>query len=282
MNKMKKVINKMKSMLNYLGENGLADLLILIIRKISGKMSEIECIKEKIHKNIVVDSKYEVKYGLFKGVRLSVNVWWSKYDQISKILGCYESTVVKEINYISEVKRGVFIDVGAADGYYAAGVACNKVFEKVFAYDINPISKLCIKECVEINKCEHLVEINSRFDLDQIKKIKNNYEIALVLVDIEGEEYDLLDDEILFELKYSYLLIELHPWLVNDGINKERLLIERVKKSFNYKFVCRDHYECNIYEELSQYSDDERLIALSENREKNMRWLVLYPRDIKV
>jgi len=43
-------------------------------------------------------------------------------------------------------------------------------------------------------------------------------------------------------------------------------------------FLQRETYEPNKFAELKEFSDDERLLACSEGRGENTRWMVLEPK----
>ena len=50
------------------------------------------------------------------------------------------------------------------------------------------------------------------------------------------------------------------------------------KRVFNVSCIQRDYYNPNHFSELDDFSDEERLLAFSEGRPKNMKWLVLEPK----
>ena len=97
----------------------------------------------------------------------------------------------------------------------------------------------------------------------------------MVLIDIEGEEFDLLNDETLKLLSNCNIIIELHPALANRGYEKQKNLINLCKPLFDVSIINRENYNPNLFEELDQFTDEERLIAFSEGRDNNMSWLIL-------
>jgi hypothetical protein len=68
----------------------------------------------------------EVRYGPFKGLKLDKETWWGKLDLGSQCLGLYEKELLQQIEAITENKYQTFIDIGAADGYYAIGMLKSK------------------------------------------------------------------------------------------------------------------------------------------------------------
>ena len=63
-----------------------------------------------------------ISYGPFKNLILDRDPWWGKEDLGGLILGVYEKEVLKIIKKIKPGDYERFIDIGAADGYYACGL----------------------------------------------------------------------------------------------------------------------------------------------------------------
>ena len=55
-----------------------------------------------------------VRYGPFKGLKLSSNTWWGGTDRGSMLFGIYEKEVLDSLQNIP-LKFNTFIDLGAAD-----------------------------------------------------------------------------------------------------------------------------------------------------------------------
>lgn len=227
----------------------------------------------------ILEEKYDhvVAYGPFKGMKLSDDIWWSRNDRITQTLGIYEEHVVERLKEFSAQGVRRFIDIGAADGYFAIGMAFSKIYSKVVAYEIETIGQKRITENAAINRCEDLVSVFGEANYSSLKNLLSEDLKSSILVDIEGAEYQLLDEETLSLMSNCYLICELHPWVVDDGYQLQRKLIERAKKNFNVELIKRECYAPNIFPELDDLSDEERLIAVGEGRGRNMQWLVLTP-----
>lgn len=93
----------------------------------------------------------------------------------------------------------------------------------------------------------------------------------MVLIDIEGAEYQFLDSKMLELLKGHYVICELRPWLVEGGEMQQTKLLNRVENAFSVELIKREAYRPNRYEELNPLSDEERLVAIGEERAQNMQ-----------
>ena len=99
-----------------------------------------------------------VKYGAFKGLKLSSETWWGSADRASMLFGLYEKEVLDSLQSISK-KNTTFIDLGAADGYYGVGVLVSNLFEKSICYEISEKGKKAIKNNAQLNNVLHKMEI---------------------------------------------------------------------------------------------------------------------------
>ena len=228
----------------------------------------------------ILNERYRmvVAYGPFKGMKLNPNVWWSTNDLNTQMLGIYEQHVLEQIVTFSEQGSKKFIDIGAADGYFCIGAAYGNLFESVSAFEISEDGQKRIVENAINNGCEEKVDVFglANYDslLDQLSGIKN----STILIDIEGDEFEFLSEKMLHLLKDQNIICELHPWRRETGYAQQDQLIDNAKIYFDVKIIKRDWYNPNQFFELDDLTDEERLIAVGEERKKNMKWLVLTPR----
>jgi len=208
---------------------------------------------------------------------LPENLWWGD-DRITQTLGIYEEYVLNQL--IENSKRGAtkLIDIGAADGYFAVGLTYSKTYKKCIAFEISDEGQKRILENAKRNHCDGLIEINGEANLDSLATALSGSEKSTVLIDIEGCEYDLLNDKVLKTMSNSFVICELHHNLVDDGFAREKELLERAEQYFNTRLIKRETYNPNAFSELDHLGDVQRLIAVSEGRTKNTRWLVCSPK----
>ena len=97
------------------------------------------------------------------------------------------------------------------------------------------------------------------------------------LVDIEGKEYDLFNNDFCKKFSKSTFIIEEHPFNINSK-KKINNFIKNLKKYYNLeilKDVSKNPFNFDI---LNKYNDDEKYLMMSEGRPESMRWLILRPK----
>jgi len=268
---------KISRAIYFIKRNSLNNILLEIMCKMLFLKSPIRSMKIKTHNIVVKKFGYKIAYGVFKEMKLSSNPWWGYFDTTSKILGEYEKTVCLKIHKILKNNKMPFIDIGAADGFYAVGVARSGLSEKTYAFEISPRGRESIKLNARLNGCIKKLIIKKEANYLSLKKIIDKNKSCLVLIDIEGSEYELLSNKILKLLRHCELIIESHPHHVSNGKKMEQELISRSKKFFNSSIIERGPYNPNKFKILADLTDDERLLSLSEGRLKNPKWLYFKP-----
>ena len=263
---------------NTLKNDGLSWTIARVFLRVLKQPNEMQRAKNKVLNKIIQEHDYKVAYGNFKGMKLNKNIYWAKNDLITYILGVYEKHVLEKLTEFSKRGNFPFIDIGAADGYFAVGMAFSKIFNKVYAFEIDESRRASLNKNAENNLCKDKIVIYREANFDSIKKIVDENNGAVILFDIEGSEFDLLDKKLLECLANCYIVCELHPLLINNGYDKQQTLINNSKAFFNVSIIQRDCYCPNKFSELNEFKDEERLVAFGEGRENNMQWLVLEPK----
>ncbi len=110
-----------------------------------------------------------------------------------------------------------------------------------------------------------------------MKEIVEHHKAAVLLLDIEGAEFQLLDDKMLNLLRHCHVIIELHDPLVEGGEAQKKALMERASKYFDIEIMMPSDIEVSAYPELAGFSDKFRLLGFSEGRRVLMEWAVLTP-----
>lgn len=194
----------------------------------------------------------------------------------SGILGTWESQVQDEM--LSQGPFGLFVDIGAANGLYVVGALTSGLAKRAVAYESLEISRESIAALAHGNSVK--VDIRSEFGAESYDQLSRDLvpgEKTLILMDIEGGEVTLLDDEaisLLAQHDNLTLVVELHPHLAGQKEVEDLML--RLSKRFNTKALSAHARTLpnEIISHLGPRPDWEIYALLSEQRQIWMTWLV--------
>lgn len=142
------------------------------------------------------------------------------YDALStgsllgaKILGCYEAEIGHWFKAAIDIAEyDTFIDVGCAEGYYAVGMATKCLHLSVYAFDINESAQMMTEQLAARNHVNSRLTVGGECSPRVISELLKKSNLPLVLVDIEGHEDEFLDPELVPELRYADIIVELHEF----------------------------------------------------------------------
>lgn len=221
-------------------------------------------------------SENTILYGPLQGFYFH-DTNWGRADQSSQILGLYEAEVLREILSIGK-ETSCLINLGAADGYYSVGLVRNRYFEKSYSFEISNRSREIISLNAIANGVVDNVAIFGEAEQDFYKLIPNrDLNNALILVDIEGAEFDVFNENTLRALKNCFLIIELHEF-IPEGVLKSQKLISRASETHSVRTFAQESRNLSNISEIKNFSDNDRWLICSEGRPEAMRWLRLDPK----
>jgi hypothetical protein len=219
-----------------------------------------------------------IKYGPFAGMVFSHDHWWGNSDRGSMLLGIYEQEILNAI-MSAQKKYNVFIDLGAADGYYSIGSLISQKFKVSYAFEISIKGREVIQKNATLNNCSNKLHVFGEATKNFYKSIpKKELDSAVILIDIEGAEFSLFDSELFRNLKKSIIFIEVHDWLYKDSKKKMTELTNNAKPFFKISTLTTASRDLSKFPELFDYEDSDRWLIASEGRPKLMSWLRLDPR----
>ena len=235
--------------------------------------------QERISLEVYEMVQGRVAYGPFEGMRLNRERWWGALDLGSQCLGLYEKEVLEQLTLIQdERKYDFFIDIGAADGYYTTGVLCSGLFNKAIAFEALPKGQDAILASWLENNSPGELEILGEATEHALVNLPNEaLDSALVLVDVEGAEFDILSPIVLEKLLHSTIVIEIHNW-INDFEHRYFAFLESAFNLFKVEVLSPVSRDIHKYQELRDFTDDNRLLLVSERRPCQMRFLKLSPK----
>ena len=143
-------------------------------------------IGENIYQKIYKDLDGIISYGPFKGLKLSRELSWGNADIGSILFGFYEKEVLDEILRISQNnEKKYFIDIGAADGYYALGVLFTKLFDYSYCFELTKKGREVIYLNSKLNNLDAKVSIKGKIDGPLSINIKpEKIKESFILIDI--------------------------------------------------------------------------------------------------
>lgn len=218
-----------------------------------------------------------VHYGPFRGLQLTTNTWWGGADRSAVLLGLYEKEVLDSLTQLPE-KYKIFIDLGAADGYYGIGVLLSNLFEKSYCFEISEKGQEVIKNNALLNQVSDRIEIHGIADANFYKQLaQNDLEHSVLFIDIEGGEFELLNKTMFNVFRKSVIFVELHDWLFEDGDIKLTQLKNNALATHTFSELTTQSRDLSQFNELKKFSDTDRWLICSEGRGQLMTWLRFDP-----
>lgn len=217
---------------------------------------------------------FRVRSGLFEGMLWPQSVVVGS-EFAPKVLGTYELEL--QGIFADLLKNGTatsFIDVGAAEGYYAVGACLLNSDVKVHAYEIQNRAHAGIRELALLNGVAERLDVTGEFDLRAVDKDRFGAR-PVFLIDIEGEEVNLVDERFAEVFAAASIVIEVHDF-VRPGAG--RLLKKVLSPTHRVKEIrCSDSGRLPL-KEGTGLSAADWAIACGESRPDGNYWLVARPR----
>jgi hypothetical protein len=199
---------------------------------------------------------------------------------IPKLLGTYERELACKIEWICRRQPKLFIDIGAAEGYYAIGLALRIAQAQVVAFELDEKGQTALGAMAQLNGVADRLTVRGRCEPQDLAAALEDHPAAVIICDVEGDEGALLDPEKIAGLRDAILLVETHEFL-RPGITDE--LCSR--------FACSHEIERIWQEPRSRAEFPWRTIGtrllpvpyldwtVSEWRPERMSWLWMTPRS---
>jgi hypothetical protein len=276
------LLRKIKNIFPTLKEHGLDGLYYSILRMLGSKITYVNYIdkrRNKLAKEMVKISNNIVMWGPYKGLKLLSYSHWFKEDAPMRLIGTYELEVQEKLVEITKDKKfDIFVNFGAADGYHLLSILKKGYVKKAIAFEKNPLGRKLLRKTAEINKVSENLEIYETANMSYFYENSENLDFLkiLFLIDIEGDEFNILDERALKLLSKSTLLIENHDFLFKD---KEliKTYFKNIDKYFKLEKIKYGGRNPHQIKEISHLREDDRWLMMGEGRPSDMAWLYLCP-----
>lgn len=163
-----------------------------------------------------------VRRGPFQGMRYTEVSRGSAY--IPKLLGIYERELARYIELAVERRPRLVVDLGAAEGYYAIGMARRLPCARIVAFEMHAESRDALREMVKLNAVNSRVQVLGKCEPDDLAFVLANESHALIICDVEGYEDRLLNPALVPVLRRLPILVELHDFVIPKA---KELMLQR-------------------------------------------------------
>jgi hypothetical protein len=195
------------------------------------------------------------------------------------ILGLYEQEVLENLVEAPAHFR-VFVDVGAADGYYAVGLLHSGRVDRSVAFEsISECRKAILRLAVENGVSDKITVLGTASDrfIDELVAQNIHSAETMFLIDIEGEEFKVLTKEVFAFLKNSLVIVETHAHIYADPKGEIEHLIERASTTHRATAWFPGARNPWTIKELEDFTEIDRWILCSEGRQEVQQWLRFDP-----
>ncbi|MBI3046083.1 MAG: hypothetical protein HYY86_00850 [Candidatus Harrisonbacteria bacterium] len=208
---------------------------------------------------------------------------------LPKLLGTYELEIAPTIRKTFEKSFEVIIDVGAAEGYYAVGMAMKNPKAGIIAFEADKNGRDSIEKMARINGVFDRIKVYGLCDAKSLTESIPNNKKCLIIMDIEGAEAILLDNFIIPKLNTCHIIVEIHDCCVFDGIgdmiqgrfkntHKITEIWERKRMLEDFPMILPKLYNVFFKKYFIFNSMDEgRHDSLAAGQSARMRWFYLEP-----
>jgi hypothetical protein len=192
---------------------------------------------------------------------------------IPRLLGTYESELHPYLAAFAAEGPECVIDVGCAEGYYAVGLARLMPQATIHAHDIDPAARAACAELAAKNGVSERVQIGEAFAPEGFAAFAGRR--ALVMVDAEGAELDVLRPDLAPALAGMSLIVETHD-VYRRGALEE--IARRFAPTHQIAVVREQPKQFDPPAWLQELPHLDRLLAVWEWRMAPTPWLVMRPK----
>lgn len=197
-----------------------------------------------------------------------------------KLLGTYERELNDWVERLIARSFSSVLNIGAAEGYYAVGLARRCPRTRVVAFEGEAHGRALLAELAALNGVSERVIIEGFCTTESLAPHLVSASAPLLIVDIEGGEIGLLDLEKLPALRRCPMLIELHEF--------EQPAAEILRTRFAPSHTIEERWAvprsvldlpATLRLPARAFGPARFLTALDEQRPGLMRWFLCEPRE---
>lgn len=215
--------------------------------------------------------------GPFQGLRYitdSINSAWSP-----KVIGTYEKELWSIVEEIIDKSYKLIIDIGAAEGYYAVGFAYRMQETKVICFESEPNAHLLLQNFAKLNTVDDQIEVFGACTPEVLSEIIYSDQRTVIICDIEGAEYTLLDPKKVPGLKNTDILVELHHFVCPDIAH---IFYERFSETHRIELIQTNPRNYQDFPRCLTISKKYAMACMDEDRPCSMMWFWMKTKEVLV
>ncbi len=222
-------------------------------------------------------AKGAILSGPFKGMKFGEQLLG-----VPMVAGTYELELHEVFHRLATSGFSRILDIGAAEGYYAVGVALWQPRCQVLAYEANPIFHDSIRRLAQNNNVLPRIVIMGSCQLSDLRALGSDLAGSFMIVDVEGYEKELLNPQEVPALKEATILVEVHDCFVPGCDEAIRRRFEASHTISAIRMRDRQPWEYPIKSTLNRLSLMRSAVvqSISDGRSENTRWLLLEPKMV--
>lgn len=212
--------------------------------------------------------------GPFRGMEYRI-----PWPHLPALIGTYERELHHDIERVVALPIARVVVIGAADGYYAIGLARRLPDATVTAFELSPERRVRVAAVARDNSVSGRVEIRGAATSAALAENLAAPVPTLVVMDVDGAESVLLDPATVAGLRSATIIVELHDHIV-PGVT------ELIRRRFTDTHVIDERLTMDrTYADWPAdlalpwpFGPAFAIHAMGENRGAKQRWYVMHPR----
>lgn len=212
-----------------------------------------------------------VQSGTFAGMAYGKCI--GQGELLPKLLGTYEKELTPVWQALVAAPPDLVIDIGAAEGFYAVGLA-RLLQRTVIAFELEPPYHAAIRALARSNGVADHVHVLGECTSATLDRELTRGAQPFVLSDCEGAEAILLDPLKAPELRRARILVELHERLV-PGVTP--LVLGRFALTHTAQLITTIPRSPADLPARAALETDDAQFAMDEGRGGPMQWALLEP-----
>jgi hypothetical protein len=197
---------------------------------------------------------------------------------IPKLLGIYERELNPYIEQACALNFLLIVDIGAAEGYYAAGMAFRNPQAHVIAFEMQAKERSALEEEARLNAVTDRLEIRGKCEPEDLERVLADTPRPFVICDAEGYEAVLLDPRAVPSLRGAAILVELHEFVekgISEKIRERFVTTHKITHIWQQERTLADFPFSDFY---TRWLPQSYLRwAVSESRPERMSWFWMEP-----